>query len=228
MAVRGNLRDMSLASLISVNCNERNQAQLTVRRQGQEAVLFFEDGNIVHMALGSQEGKEVIYELLTWEEGEFELEHHVPPPEHTVTTGWCSLLLEGVHRIDENMVGGPESLEEREESRKDMVGQDLVGKLKKVEGVAGAVIVAKDGIVIAHDLEGEVEKEGAVAVFVGNAASEIGEAMALGPLESAVVEMGSARAKMLVLEQPDYCVGLLLDERASPALIASQARGILE
>ncbi|MEA3459280.1 MAG: DUF4388 domain-containing protein [Chloroflexota bacterium] len=251
MAVSGDLKDLSLTDIIQVNCNERNQARLVVRHHGKEAAIFFEDGNIVHMELGDQEGEEVMYELLRWEEGGFELEQGIPPPTRTVTAHWSSLLLEGMQRIDESMsggpealeegvlegmqgidaglVGGPEALEEGKEVGGGMVKEDLVRELREVEGVVGAVIVARDGIVLAHDLEGDAEKEGAVAVFVGNAASQIGEALDLGTFGRGMVEMGVRSAtKILVLEQPDYYVGLLLGERASPALIASQAENILK
>jgi hypothetical protein len=35
------------------------------------------------------------------------------------------------------------------------------------------------------------------------------------------------KSTMLILEQPDYHVGLMLDERASPALVATHAESIL-
>ena len=113
MAVKGDLKDLSLVNIIQVNCNERNQARLIVRHRGKEAVIFFEDGNIVHTVLSYRKiaearvvtwritGEEVIYELLTWENGEFELEQDVPPPRHTLTADWSGLLLEGMRRIDE-------------------------------------------------------------------------------------------------------------------------------
>jgi predicted regulator of Ras-like GTPase activity (Roadblock/LC7/MglB family) len=91
--------------------------------------------------------------------------------------------------------------------------------------VSGAVIVARDGTVLAEAIESDAEKEGAVAVFVGNAADQIGEAMALGSFDWGVVTMGKDR--MLVLEQPDFFVGLLLMEKASPALVASEAEETL-
>ncbi len=100
--VRGNLREMSLTSIVSINCNERNQARLRIRHRGTEAALFFEDGQIVHMVLDSQEGEDVIYRLLSWEEGAFELKRGVPPPKRTVTADWSGLILEGLHRIDES------------------------------------------------------------------------------------------------------------------------------
>ncbi|MCK4451541.1 MAG: response regulator, partial [Anaerolineae bacterium] len=93
-AVRGNLRTLSLPSIVQINCTERNQASLRLKRRGQEASLFFADGEIAHAVLGSRVGEEVVYELLTWEDGEFELEMGVPPPKRTVTAGWSGLLLE--------------------------------------------------------------------------------------------------------------------------------------
>ena len=101
MAVQGNLIDISLSSLISINCNEMNQARLLVKHQDQEGTVFFDSGDIVHMALGSQEGEDVIFELLTWEDGTFELTKDVSAPKRSVQTNWSHLLLEGLRRIDE-------------------------------------------------------------------------------------------------------------------------------
>ena len=224
--VKGNLRDFSLTSLISVTCNEHNQARLLIRCGNQEAALFFEGGNIVHMTLNGHEGEEVIYRVLAWEEGVFELTQGVPPPRHTVTTGWSALLLRGLQYVDESALetgeweGGPEMLEE---GAGDMV-QHLANELRRLEGVEGAVVVARDGIVLAHDMESDAEKEGAVAVFVGNAANQVGESLALGSFAWGTVAIG--KDTMLVLEQPDYYVGLLLGERASPAIVASSAESV--
>jgi DNA-binding response OmpR family regulator len=101
-AVRGNLHSLSLPNIVQINCTERNQAHLRLRRRQKEASIFFADGNIAHAVSGDQSGEEVIYELLTWEDGEFELEMDVPPPEQTITANWSGLLLEGMRRIDES------------------------------------------------------------------------------------------------------------------------------
>ena len=101
----------------------------------------------------------------------------------------------------------------------------LAHSLNEMDMVSGAVIVARDGTVLAEAVESNAEKEGAVAVFVGNAADQIGEAMALGPFDWGVIAMG--RDRMLVLEQPDFFVGLLLTEKASPALVAAKVEETL-
>ncbi len=118
MAVKGDLRDMDLTSIIAVNCNQMNQARLVIRHEDREAHIFFEDGNIVHMSLESLEGEDVIYEVLGWEGGMFELERDVPSPKRTVNAGWSELLLQGIQRLDERAaLGGHEDWEIVSESR---------------------------------------------------------------------------------------------------------------
>jgi CheY-like chemotaxis protein/predicted regulator of Ras-like GTPase activity (Roadblock/LC7/MglB family) len=228
-AVRGKLRSLNLSTIIQINCAERNQARLRLRRHGQEASIFFSGGDLVHAVLGSQVGEEAIYELLNWEDGDFELEMGVPPPEQTVVTKWSGLLLEGMRRLDEESAGfeqvahGEAQQEERVQS--EMI-QELARALMEIEKVVGVVITAHDGIVLAHELEEDPQGEGAVAAFVGNAAMQVGESLAMGPFEWGTVVIG--KDTMLVLEQPDYHVGLLLGERASPALVVSSARSVLK
>jgi hypothetical protein len=106
VAVKGDLTDMDLTSIIAVNCNQMNQARLVIRHEDREASIFFQDGNIVHMSLESLEGEDVIYEVLGWEGGMFELERDVPSPERTVNAGWSELLLQGMQRLDERAALG--------------------------------------------------------------------------------------------------------------------------
>ena len=100
--VRGNLRTLSLPSIVQVNCAEGNLARLRVRHQGREGSIYFADGNVVHAEMDGEVGEEVVYELLTREDGDFFLEMGVEPPRRTITTNWSGLLLEGMRRIDES------------------------------------------------------------------------------------------------------------------------------
>ena len=235
-AVRGNLRTMSLASIFQINCTELNQARLRLRHDGKEGNIYFADGDVVHADLGSKVGEEAVYELLSWEDGEFELEMDIPASERTITTGWSGLLLEGMRRLDEQSAG-LDVLDELEETgaasdtmyEKGVTGdmiEELASALKQLDNVTGVVITARDGIVLADDLgTGDPQTQGAVAVFVGNAASMVGEALTLGSFEWGAVSVG--QGTMLVIEQPDYHVGLLLSERASPAMVAANAESVI-
>ncbi|MBN1979584.1 MAG: response regulator [Anaerolineae bacterium] len=235
-AVRGNLRTMSLASIFQITCTELNQARLRIRHDGQEGNVYFADGNVIHADLGSKVGEEAVYELLSWEDGEFELEMDIPASERTINTGWSGLLLEGMRRLDEQSAG-LDMLDELEETgaasdtpqEKGVTGnmlKDLASALRKIDSVTGVVITARDGIVLADELEkGDPQTQGAVAVFVGNAASLVGESLALGSFDWGTVSVG--QETMLVIEQPDYHVGLLLGERASPAMVAANAESVI-
>jgi len=106
--VSGNLRDMSLTSIVQITCTDMRSARLILRQlnsmpggEEQEGVIFFENGQIVHAAAGSLQGAEAVYELLGWDEGSFQMESNVVAPRQTITVPWTDLLLEGTKRLDE-------------------------------------------------------------------------------------------------------------------------------
>jgi len=223
MPIEGSLKELSLSNIIQLNCTEMNTATVSLRHQGREGVLCFAEGAVVHAEVGDLVGEEAVYELLTWPDGSFVLETDVTPSERTITANWNMLLLEGIRRIDE----AERVLEESAEGELTMEASAmddmtiLAQNLKRMAGVEGAVIISRDGIVLASDMEGDAEKEGAVAVFVGNAADQVGEALNLTPFDWGVVTMGKDR--VLILEGPMFFVGLLLGEKASPALVSAEA-----
>jgi predicted regulator of Ras-like GTPase activity (Roadblock/LC7/MglB family) len=98
----------------------------------------------------------------------------------------------------------------------------LAEELAKTTLVEGSVIVGRDGTVVADSLADDAEKEGAVAVFVGNAADIIGDTLALGTFDWGVVTMSKYR--MLIVERPHFFIGLLLSAKASPTLLAAQVQ----
>ena len=107
--VSGNLRDMSLTSIVQILCNDMRSARLVLRQlnsmpdgEEQEGVIFFENGQIIHAAAGSLRGAEAVYELLGWVEGSFQMESNVVAPRQTITVPWTDLLLEGTNRLDEH------------------------------------------------------------------------------------------------------------------------------
>lgn len=213
MPLEGSLKDLSLANLIQLNCQEMNEVKITLEYLGKQGIIFCSGGNVVHAAAGPLTGEEAVYELLHWDGGTFRLQNSVTPPQKTIDRNWNSILLEGMQRIDE----GETSMEDRLSK--------LAHDLGEMTTVSGSVIVARDGTVLAEAIDSNAEKEGAVAVFVGNAADQIGEALVLGSLDWGVVTMG--QDKMLVLGQPDFFLGLLLTEKASPALVAAKVEETL-
>lgn len=108
MAIKGNLQDMSLPSLVQMICTDRRMAALIICHQNtEEGVLFFENGEIVHARLGLLEGEEAAFELLQWTEGTFHLGDQSRIPRHTIDAPWRYLMLEAMKKVDEgNMAAG--------------------------------------------------------------------------------------------------------------------------
>jgi Domain of unknown function (DUF4388) len=102
MAVEGELKDIDITSVIQVLCTERRQAGLVVRRRGEEGVIFFDRGEIVHATLGPIEGEEAVYQLLSWQDGNFRMTDKVRAPVRTIAMQWSHLLMEGMRKIDEH------------------------------------------------------------------------------------------------------------------------------
>lgn len=106
MPIEGNLEELDLTSVIQVICTERRRAGLVVRRRGEEGVIFFDDGEIVHATLGPLEGEEAVFQLLAWKDGSFRMTDRINSPERSVRRGWNQLLLEGLTRLDEERRDG--------------------------------------------------------------------------------------------------------------------------
>ncbi len=218
MPLQGNLDEMSLANLIQVNCQEMRSARLTLTHKGQKGEVYFSDGQVVHASIGDLAGADAVYELLRWDTGSFTLETDVRAPEKSVDTTWSDLLLEGMKRLaDWQMV---------EQTTEAPGAPGILQKLRALEGVAGAVVAACDGVVLAADMPGsDGERESAIAVFVGLAAHQITETLTLGSFSQCVVSLKNKR--VLVLEQPDRYYGLWLEENASPAIVSNAAAQVL-
>lgn len=172
MTIKGNLKDMNLPSIVTLNCNEGNQACLRINNKGREAAIFFDDGQVVHAALDSEEGEEVVYELLTWDKGTFEMEQNVSPPKRTITTNWSVLLLDGMRRIDEGAANWDgsnkmefEGKEVRMMAKKGAVAARLEEMAKEIPGFVAGAVVGSDGLAIAEHVPTDFDIEAACSQF---------------------------------------------------------------
>jgi predicted regulator of Ras-like GTPase activity (Roadblock/LC7/MglB family) len=208
MPLEGSLKELSLANLIQLNCQEKNEVTITLEYLGKEGVIYCSKGNLVHATTGSLSGENAVVELLHWQGGNFRVENSAAPAEKTIKKSWDSLLMDAMQRIDEG--------ETSQEDKFSKLAKDLV----EMATVEGAVIVSRDGAILGEAVDGNAEKEGAVAVFLGNSAAQIGDVLSLGALDWGLINLGKSR--LLVLEKPNYFVGLLLGERASPSMLVSR------
>lgn len=205
MPLVGSLKELSLANLIQLNCQEQNEVTITLEYLGKEGVIYCSQGNLAHAATGSLSGEDAVVELLRWQGGNFRVENTATPVKKTIKKNWDNLLMEAMQRIDEGEV-----------SQEDQFNK-LARDLAEMVTVDGAVIVSRDGAILGEAVESNAEKEGAVAVFLGNSAAQIGDVLSLGTLDWGLINLGKTR--LLVMEKPNFFVGLLLGEKASPSML---------
>lgn len=242
--MQGSLTEISLVDLIQINCLERKRARLSLRSDEREAVLFFDEGEIVHVQAGAIEGRDALFDVLTWSEGTFEMINGIAPPTRSLDDTWSGLLLEAMRQIDEGnrdraeeqrRQAGPPSTPAAVDGPSPPVARaavpavpavpigaprarGLVERLRAIQGIEGALVVSPDGTVLAHEIGEDPERLGAVAAFLTGTARRLGEAFSLNRFCRGVVVLPEGR--YMVVELPDgLCAGLLLDDRAAPDLL---------
>ncbi len=223
-AVHGNLRDLALTSIVSVNCSEHNQAELVIRRQGRVGTIYFESGGIVHASLDEQEGEQVIYELLSWEDGSFSLKQGVPTPKRTVEAGWTGLLLEGMRRIDDGVADW--ELDEGYELSSEEPGMHrMASALKAVDGVESVVVCARGGGVLGEASCPDSARRAAVTALLGQRSLSL--AFVINAGHPRWVYLGGAGGRVVVVPQGEEYVGAWISQRASPESVAAEIRTVL-
>lgn len=153
--MRGNLQHMAVADLIQHNCQDRKIAQLAIEHNGHQATIFFKEGSVVHAALDDIQGEEVIYQILSWQDGDFNLDMGVEPPTVTINRSWSGLLLEGARRLDEakHSTTTSSSLFAQEvkpmapKKKSEQLADALAELLQGSADIEGAAIVGTDGLV---------------------------------------------------------------------------------
>jgi hypothetical protein len=101
MAFTGSFEDFSFAEVLQMLNLGRKSGRLTVRRLGQEASVDFLKGEVARARFGQVAGREVVYRLLGWQEGEFEFLRGEEEVAREIEESTESLILEGMKRIDE-------------------------------------------------------------------------------------------------------------------------------
>jgi hypothetical protein len=139
MALQGDLQDMAVADLIQHNCQDAKTARLVIEHNGQEAILFFNEGTVQHATLGTLHGEEVVYEVLNWQEGSFTLETGQKPPTVTINRSWSGLLLIGAQRLDEIQ---HQTLNNSNQEYLIMANiKDTLAEIMKFDGALGTALV---------------------------------------------------------------------------------------
>jgi predicted regulator of Ras-like GTPase activity (Roadblock/LC7/MglB family) len=173
MAMQGSLRDMSVADIIQMNCQDKKAAMATIISKDKEARLYFKDGNVVHATLDNTSGEEVIYQILAWDDGSFNVDIGAPVETQTIKRNWSGLLLEGAKRLDEvaNKAEKIAPVVEQTQGQKDVAIKTLLQEyMTKHPDMDAMAIVGIDGYMRIAELKSAVDPEvlGAIAAAILN------------------------------------------------------------
>ena len=114
--------------------------------------------------MGNQVGEEVIYQILNWKDGKFNLERDIEPPTISNHRSWSSVLMEGARRLDES-----ESISTEAESIE--IGQTEAHKMvqnfeailyelaDEVTGYKACALVGIDGINVATHVKSSLDTD---------------------------------------------------------------------
>ncbi len=197
MALKGDLGDLDIADLIQLQCQSGAQARLIVTQNDEEISVYFDSGEIIHAEGGNVQGEEAVYELLTWEEGAFEVEQGASPAIHTIKVPWAGLLMEGMRRLDEKRheetqqsLEGKESENMAEQTRGEKLATMLRNLVNNSADIKGAAVVSRDGLIMRAELPGDTEqvRVGAVAAAILSLSGRSVEQLKRGDFKQTLVQ----------------------------------------
>jgi putative nucleotidyltransferase with HDIG domain len=100
--VSGSLTEMALPDVVQILFHGRKSGKLTIQSGGKRGEILFSDGMIFDTNFGDLAQEEAFYEMLSLQDGDFELDPNFRPTEQVIQVSPESLLLEGMRRLDES------------------------------------------------------------------------------------------------------------------------------
>jgi Uncharacterized distant relative of homeotic protein bithoraxoid len=220
MGMQGNLLDMAIADLIQHNCQDRKTAQLKIEHSGKKALLYFMDGNVVHAVLGNQTGEEVVFQILDWQDGKFDLTSGIKPPKTTITRTWSGLLLEGARRLDEGHHEA-DSLQSEQEILPEVKSMakldDIINEMSgEITGYIACALVGIDGMNIASHTSNKTadpDSIGAQMTMLIKLVDTSVEKLGAGVIEDNLTTTENAYILMRFLPGKQYYLGIVANRK---------------
>jgi CheY-like chemotaxis protein len=100
--IQGRLEEMSVTELMQSLEMGQKTCRLMLRRNGEQAELFFNAGQCKHAQLGKTEGDAVAYQVIGWLDGEFEIDFGATSDRASTTLSTTGLLMEAMRLMDES------------------------------------------------------------------------------------------------------------------------------
>lgn len=104
--IQGRLEEMSILDLLQSLEMGQKSCRLTIRHETDTCELFFSSGQCTDGRMGPLEGEEVVFQVMRWPAGEFEIDFNAGPTRTTISRSTTGLLMEGLRLMDEGQRDG--------------------------------------------------------------------------------------------------------------------------
>ncbi len=221
----GSVAGLGLADVVELNAHNRFSGLVSVECDVSTGLVFFRDGEVVHAEPDGQYGEQAFYEIMQWPRGRFTLQPNVATTRRTIDRSWKFLLMEAHRIMDERRAGraaGPPA-EKAAPPRGDRPAQ-ITERIRRIPGVAHALLLAKDGGRLADDTyQGEM-LEGQT-VYLSMLGRRLGEIFQAGEVLAAAVQ-GTERHLLLLAARHHY-LSVLVEGTSQPGAVEAEIRKLL-
>jgi predicted regulator of Ras-like GTPase activity (Roadblock/LC7/MglB family) len=220
MALIGKLDEVDIVNVIELARQSGNAGRLTVSDGSEEIRLFLAGGNVVHAVHGAESGEEVVHEVLTWSEGQFEFEVGIEAPKHTISTPWSGLMLAGMQRLDEATAGweGLDDFQDKEVHEMAKMNEILEEMASQIPGFVAGDVVGMDGLAIvsyAQDPSFDAEAAAAQFALVMKLVQRTAGQLEAGELEDNLVTTEKHYILTRLLGDGSYYMAVAVDRETS-------------
>lgn len=109
-ALRGSLAQMNVIDLVQSLEMGRKSCLLLLTHENDRCEMFFVEGQIKHAVYGSLAGDAAVYKVLSWTEGNFQIDFDGRSNQQSTTLSTQGLLMEGLRLLDEANRGAEDNV----------------------------------------------------------------------------------------------------------------------
>jgi CheY-like chemotaxis protein len=99
--IQGRIEEMGVAELMQSLEMGQKSCRLTLRHGDASGELYFSAGQCKHARLGELEGDPAVFQVVQWNDGEFEIDFGSSSERTTTTRSTTGLLMEAMRLLDE-------------------------------------------------------------------------------------------------------------------------------
>ena len=88
--------------VLQMCCLSRRNGAVQMVKDGKNGLVFLRNGKIVHAETTAGRGEDALFEIVAWKHVEFAYERTVRAPLETISKSWDEILIDAIHRENEN------------------------------------------------------------------------------------------------------------------------------